>query len=77
MTAQNPNALTPSECGKLSRLSTQRAEIDEYAAQYRPKILERRIEHGYTFTKYEAGHAEGCECSTTIRPKGRNGEYSL
>ena len=68
-----------SEAAKLSKLSKERleSEIDEYAAQYRPKILEQRQENGYTYTRYEAAHAENCGCHQYVKPTGRSGSYEL
>lgn len=65
--------MTPSEAAKLSRISQLTLErvINEFAQQFRPKILEQRRENGVPYTRYEAGYAEGYEKSTWIKPTSR------
>ncbi len=69
--------MTPSEAAKLSAQSRKAMEqkIDDYAKQFRPKVIRKYKENGYLVTVYEP--ATCCNCHQFIKPTGRSGDYEL
>ncbi len=54
-------SMTLSEAARLSRESKQRleAEIEAFAAKFRPRVIRRYRENGHLVTVYETAFAEG------------------
>lgn len=66
-----------SEAAKLSALSRKAMEgkIEEYAKQFRPKVIKKYKENGHKITVYESADCSGGR--EYIKPIGRNGRYDL
>ena len=68
-----------SEAARLSRQARKKMEetINAYADNFRPEILEQRMENGYTYTLYAPGCADGGEYKPICKPTGRSKQYEL
>ena len=67
------------EYGRTGREAAEKnkAALDAFAKQYRPKILSQEIVDGVRITYIEAAYAEGAKSQQYVKRTSRNKSYEL